>query len=121
MPLSTIPTATVRWALLENQFPEDIAHLARECLHTFQSDPSSYDCPELSGPRKQAELLLKLCYWLALGRLSLEQFREWAARIPPEDNEGWDVDLSHHAPDSVLPRELKLGPFCPLEAAASPR
>ena len=65
----------------------------------------------MQGPAKHAELVVKLGYWLATGRLSVAEFRDWLARIPPTDNCDWDVDLVPRRPGSVLPGILKLGPF----------
>ncbi len=114
-----IPTATVRWALLEGQFPDDIARMAKDSLRIFQIEPDLYDSPGLHGPAKCAELVVKLAYWLAEGRLTPAEFREWAAKIPPDDNAGWDVDLCAHPHGSLLTQVLKMGLFVPLAAAGA--
>lgn len=117
MSQALIPTATVRWAILEGKYPDDIASMAKDSLRVFHLAPALYDSPGLRGPVKHAELVVKLCYWLALGRLTPQEFREWAAKIPAEDNEGWDIDLCAHPHGSLLSNVLKMGLFFPLQEA----
>ena len=70
-----------------------------------------FDSQQLRGPVKEAELIVKLGYWLAMNQLTEKEFRIWADRIPPDDNAGWDVDLLHAAPDSSMRHVLKMGPL----------
>jgi len=121
MPTATIhhpvrPTVTVRWALLEGRYPEDITRLAKDSLRVFLLEPKLYDSPGLRGSAKRAELIVKLAYWLAMGQLDADGFRRSVARIRLEDNEGWDVDLcarsSGYAPAAIL----KMGLFFPMQA-----
>ena len=105
------PIATVQRAIWGRRFPDDIAQALQESLQTFQAEPSSFDAPDLQGPAKQAELIVKLGYWLVLGHLTDDEFRKSVERIPPVENGGWDVDLCPREPHSVLPRILKLGRF----------
>lgn len=105
-----LPFSTIRWALLNREFPDDIASLTQQSIHIFQVEPQLYDTPGLQGPVKRAELIVKLGYWLAVGRLSAAEFREWIEHIPPTDNCDWDVDLVPRRPGSVLPGILKMGP-----------
>ena len=65
-----LPFSTIRWALLNREFPDDIASLTQQSIHIFQVEPQLYDTPGLQGPVKRAELIVKLGYWLAVGRLS---------------------------------------------------
>jgi hypothetical protein len=51
--------------------------------------------------------------------LTPAEFREWAAKIPPDDNAGWDVDLCAHPHGSLLTQVLKMGLFVPLAAAGA--
>ena len=117
MSQTIIPTSLVRWALVERLYPDDIADKVRQSLRVFHLAPDLYDSPGLKGPAKHAELLIKLAYWLAKGRLTAEQFREWAARIPAEDNGGWDIDLCAASHGSLLTNVLKMGVFIPLQEA----
>lgn len=105
------PINTVQRAIWGRRFPDDIAHALQENLQTFQTDPALFDTPDLQGPAKQAELIVKLGYWLVLGHLTDDEFRKSVERIPPVENGGWDVDLCPREPHSVLPRILKLGRF----------
>ncbi len=105
-----LPFSPIRWAILNGEFPEDIASLTQHSIRIFQADPLLYDTPGLQGPVKRAELIVKLGYWLAVGRLSVSEFRAWIDRIPPIDNCHWDVDLVPRRPGSVLPGILKMGP-----------
>jgi hypothetical protein len=109
------PANTIRRAILDGQFPEDIAAMIKESFRVFQIEPALYDQPGLQGAAKHAELVVKLGYWLALGRLTGDEFREWTARIPPEDNQGWDVDLFPIQPGSVFPHILKMGRLFPFQ------
>lgn len=121
--LASMPLPTLQRAIWEDQLPEDIARTVQESLLVFQAEPTLYDAPGLQGPAKQAELIVKLGYWLAVGHLTADEFRKSADRIPPEDNCGWDVDLCPRRPGSVLPHILKmerLGPapeICPAQQA----
>ena len=105
-----LPFSPIRWALLNGRFPDDLAGITQQSLRIFQVNPSMYDTPGLQGPAKRAELIVKLGYWLAVGRLSAPEFRAWLERIPPVDNCDWDVDLVPRRPGSVLPGVLKMGP-----------
>jgi hypothetical protein len=106
-----LPTKTIRWAILDRRFPNDIAQMVTNSLRIFLVAPSLYDRPGLQGPIKQAELVVKLGYWLALGQLQEQEFRTWADRIPTKDNDGWDVDIFHSAPGSRFRSILKMGPL----------
>ena len=107
------PIGTLRHTILAGKLPEDIAETVKAALRLFHAVPALFDTPDLAGPAKQAELVIKLAYWLVLGRLTEAQFREWTARIPPEDNCGWDVDLESENPDSLLPWVLRMKCFYP--------
>ena len=109
-----IPLATIRWAKANEKYPPDIVRHIEDSLGCFKGDPGLYDTPDLQGPAKRAELVIKLGYWLALGQLNTLEFRDWVERIPPEDNLGWDVDLCPPQPGSVLPRVLKMGLHAPV-------
>ncbi|HOO20905.1 MAG TPA: hypothetical protein PLJ99_06955 [Kiritimatiellia bacterium] len=117
MSQTIIPTSLVRWALVERLYPDDIAEQVRRSLRVFHLAPDLYDSPGLKGPAKRAELIIKLAYWLAKGRLTAKEFREWAERIPAEDNEGWDIDLCAASHGSLLTNVLKMGVFVPLQEA----
>ena len=106
-----IPLSPIRHAILYRRFPDDIARQVMDNLRIFHVDPTLYDTPGLQGPAKHAELVVKLGYWLAVGRLTADEFRDWVVRIPPEDNRDWEVDLFSRRPGSVLPRILKMGPL----------
>ena len=107
------PIGTLRRIVLAGKLPEDIAEAVKEALRLFHAVPALFDTPNLAGPAKRAELIVKLAYWLVLGKLTAGQFRDWAARIPPDDNQGWDVDLEPESPGSHLPPVLKMGRFYP--------
>lgn len=107
------PILTVQRAVWGRRFPDDVACTLEESLRAFQPDPSAFDAPGLCGPAKQAELTVKLGYWLVLGHLTAAAFRETVARIPVGDNGGWDVDLRPRQPRSALPRILKMECLAP--------
>lgn len=111
------PINTVQRAIWGRRFPERIAQTLQESLRPFQTNPDWFDTPDLQGPAKQAELTVKLGYWLVLGHLTADEFEKSVARIPPVDNGGWDVDLCPREPHSVLPRILKMGRFGPPQEA----
>ena len=106
-----IPLSPIRHAILNRRFPDDIACQVITNLRIFQVEPTLYDTPGLHGPAKRAELVVKLGYWLAVGQLTADEFRDWVVRIPSEDNQDWEVDLFSRRPGSVLPRVLKMGPL----------
>ena len=114
MPLNL--AATIRWAIVDGKIAWDIARRIEESLALCEAHAELFDTPGLQGPLKHAELVVKLGYWLALGQMTPADFREWVARIPSEDNQGWDVDLSARRPGSALPHVLKMG----LQAAVRP-
>ncbi len=107
--MPAIHVKTIRRALLEGRFPEDVARRIKQSLRIFLIEPRLFRKPGLRGPAKQAELVVKLAFWLAKGQLSEEEFRTWADAIPPEDNAGWDVDLLRAAPGSPFRDVLKMG------------
>jgi hypothetical protein len=112
-----IPLATLRWASANEKYPRDILQYIEDSLLLFHEDTDLYDTPDLQGPVKRAELIIKLGYWLALGQLTPTDFREWLEQIPAVDNQGWDVDLCPPQPGSVLPRVLKMGLQAPIRPA----
>ena len=114
MPLNL--AATIRWAIVDGKIARDIARRIEESFALCEAHAELFDTPELQGPLKHAELVVKLGYWLALGQMTPADFREWVERIPPEDNLGWDVDLCARQPGSALPQILKMG----LQAAVRP-
>ncbi len=101
----------IHWAISLGRIPDDIAQRIQHALSPFRIDADLFDSENLRGPAKQAELIVKLGYWLAMGQLTDKEFRTWAERIPPEDNAGWDVDLLHAAPGSGIRHVLKMGPL----------
>lgn len=102
---------TLRRAVLDSRFPNDVERRVKESLRIFLVDPSLFDKPGLQGPAKRAELVLKLGYWLALGQLTEKEFRIWVDCVPPEDNAEWDVELIHAATGSLSRNILKMGPL----------
>lgn len=101
----------IHWAITMGKISGDIARQIQASLAVFRVDGDLYDSVDLRGPVKQAELIVKLGYWLAMGQLSEKEFREWADCIPPDDNAGWDVDLLHCPSGSQTRRVLKMGPL----------
>ena len=106
-----IHVQTIRRAMLNAHYPADIAQRIKDSLRIFLAKPSLFNLADLQGEPKQAELVVKLGYWLAKGQLTDQEFRIWADCIPPEDNAGWDVDLLHAAPGSQMRHVLKMGPL----------
>ena len=104
MPLNL--AATIRWAIVDGKIAWDVARRIEESLALCEAHAESFDTPGLQGPLKHAELVVKLGYWLALGQMTPADFREWVERIPPDDNQGWDVDLCARRPGSALPPVL---------------
>ena len=102
---------TIRRAIVDGCFPDDVAQTVRENLRIFVLEPALYDKPGLRGAAKHAELVVKLGYWLAKGQLSEKEFRLWADCIPPEDNAGWNVALLRAARGSPFRHVLKMGPL----------
>ena len=100
---------TIRRAILNGRYPADVARRIKENLRIFLAKPALFNVADLRGAPKQAELVVKLGFWLAKGQLSEEEFRTWADAIPPEDNAGWDVDLLRAAPGSPFRDVLKMG------------
>ena len=101
----------IHWAINMGKFSSDVARQIQEALAVFRVDADLYDSESLRGPTKQAELIVKLGYWLAMGQLSEKEFRLWVDCIPPDDNVGWDVDLLHCPNGSQTRRVLKMGPL----------
>lgn len=101
----------IHWAISLGKIPEDIAQRIQNALSIFRVEAELFDSQQLRGPAKQAELVVKLGYWLAMNQLTEKEFRTWADRIPLDDNAGWDVDLLHAAPDSSMRHVLKMGPL----------
>ena len=101
----------IHWAISLGKIPEDIAQRIQNALSVFRVEADLFDSQQLRGPVKEAELIVKLGYWLAMNQLTEKEFRIWADRIPPDDNAGWDVDLLHAAPDSSMRHVLKMGPL----------
>ena len=102
---------TIRRAILNGRYPVDVAQRIKENLRIFLAKPSLFNLASLRGAPKQAELVVKLGYWLAMGQLTDKEFRIWADCIPPDDNAGWDVDLLHCPNGSQTHRVLKMGPL----------
>ena len=102
---------TLRRAVLDGRFPDDVERTIKESLRIFLVDPSLFDKPGLRGPAKRAELIVKLGYWLALGQLTEKEFRIWADCVPPEDNADWNVELIRVATGSLSRNILKMGPL----------
>ena len=109
--MPSIHVKTIRRAILEGRFPEDIARRIKQSLRIFLIEPSLFCKPGLRGPAKHAELVVKLGYGLAKGQFGETEFRTWADSIPPEDNAGWDVDWLRAAPGSPARDVLKMGPW----------
>ena len=103
--------APIHWAISLGKIPGDIAERLQNALAVFHADTALFDSPDLRGPAKCAELIVKLGYWLAMGQLSEKEFRIWADCVPPDDNAGWDVDLLHCPNGSHTRRVLKMGPL----------
>ena len=101
----------IHWAISLGKIPEDIAQRIQNALSVFRVEADLFDSQQLRGPVKEAELIVKLGYWLAMNQLTEKEFRIWADRIPPDDNAGWDVDLLHAAPDSSMRLVLIMGPL----------
>ena len=104
-------TGPIHWAISLGKIPEDIAQRIQNALSVFRVEADLFDSQQLRGPVKEAELIVKLGYWLAMNQLTEKEFRIWADRIPPDDNAGWDVDLLHAAPESRFRNILKMGPL----------
>ena len=110
-PVPEIPqAAALHGALACGRMPPDIAQPIQSSLGAFQGDPAQFDSDNLSGPMKQAELIVKLGFWLVVGRLSAHEFRTWAGCIPVQDNADWDVDFFRPEPGSATHTLLRLGP-----------
>ena len=101
----------IHWAISLGKIPNDIAERIQNALSAFNANAALFDSPDLRGPAKHAELVVKLGYWLAMGQLTARDFRIWADCIPPDNNAGWDVDLLHAAPGSPFHHVLKMGPL----------
>ena len=101
----------IHWAISMGKNPDDNARRIQQALSIFRIDVDLFDSENLRGPAKQAELIVKLGYWLAMNQLAEKEFRVWADCIPPEDNAGWDVDLLHATPGSHSRHILKMGPL----------
>ena len=101
----------IHWAISLGKIPEDIAQRIQSALSVFRVEAELFDSQYLRGSAKQAELVVKLGYWLAMNQLTEKEFRIWADCIPPEDNAGWDVDLLRAASDSQMRHVLKMGPL----------
>ena len=119
MTRTTRPFSSIRWAILNGEYSDNIARVIQHSLRIFQIEPRLYDSPGLQGPAKRAELVVKLGYWHAVGHLSACEFEDWVTRIPPTENRGWDIDLVPRQPGSVLPWILKMGPTFPLPEESS--
>jgi len=104
-------TGPIHWAISLGKIPNDIVQTIQNALAFFRDDTVLFDSATLRGPVKHAELVVKLGYWLAMGQLNEKEFRIWADCIPPEENEGWDVDLLNAAPGSRIRHVLKMGPL----------
>lgn len=103
--------APIHWAISLGKIPGDIAERLQNALAVFHADTALFDSPDLRGPAKCAELIVKLGYWLAMGQLAERNFRAWADSIPPDDNAGWDVDLLRDAHGAPFQYVLKMGPL----------
>jgi hypothetical protein len=101
----------IHWAISSGQLPEDIAGQIRISLDVFKENTALFDSENLQGPAKQAELMIKLGFWLVRGQLKEHEFRIWAQCVPPADNQGWDVDLLQSEPGSPIQPILKMGPL----------
>ena len=101
----------IHWAITMGKISGDIARQIQSALAVFRLDADLYDSESLHGPLKQAELIVKLGYWLAKGQLTEKEFRILADCIPPDDNAEWNVDLLRAAPGSKMRHILKMGPL----------
>ena len=102
---------TIRRAILNGRYPADVAQRIKDNLRIFLAKPALFNTANLRGAPKQAELVVKLGYWLAKGQLTEKEFRIWVDCIPPDDNAEWDVDLLRAAPGSQMRHILKMGPL----------
>ena len=109
--MPTLHIQTIRRAILNGRYPVDVAQRIKENLRIFLAKPSLFNLASLRGAPKQAELVVKLGYWLAKGQLTEKEFRIWADCIPPDDNAEWDVDLLCAAPGSQMRHILQMGPL----------
>ena len=110
-PVSDIPqAAALHDALAAGRMPPDIARSIQSSLGAFQRNPSLFGSDNLNGSLKQAELIVKLGFWLVVGRLSAHEFRIWTDCIPAQDNADWDVDFFRPEPGSATHTLLRLGP-----------
>ena len=101
----------IHWAISLGKIPDDIVQRIQSALSVFRVDAELFDDQHLRGPAKQAELIVKLGYWLAMNQLTEKEFRIWADCVPPEDNAEWDVELIHAATGSLSRNILKMGPL----------
>ena len=109
--MPTMHVQTIRRAILNGRYPADVARRIKENLRIFLAKPSLFNLASLRGAPKQAELVVKLGFWLAKGQLTEKEFRIWADCIPPDDNAEWNVDLLRAAPGSKMRHILKMGPL----------
>ena len=109
--MPTLHIQTIRRAILNGRYPADVARRIKENLRIFLAKPALFNVADLRGAPKQAELVVKLGFWLAKGQLTEKEFRIWADCIPPDDNAEWNVDLLRAAPGSKMRHILKMGPL----------
>ena len=84
-------TAAINSAIAKGQIPDDIAKVLAECAEAIKGTELGFHTKALEGPARYAELVLKLGYWLAIGKLTPFRFRDLQATIPHTGNFGWDV------------------------------
>ncbi len=109
MPLLHIQA--VRRAILNGRFSKDVGRKIKDGLRIFLVEAALFDRPDLRGSAKQAELVVKLGYWVAKGQLTESEFRFWVDCIPAEDNIGWDVVLLAGQAGPNSRPILKMGPL----------
>ena len=109
---ASIPQVTaIHEALTFDRLPRDIAALIRTHLDAFRDNPGLFGSIHLQGPLKRAELIVKLGFWLVVGRLTAHEFRLWTDCIPAEENGDWDVDFFCPEPEEHTRTLLRLGPI----------
>ena len=110
--LADIPQAAAIYeALSSGRLPADIAARIQTNLEAFNGNAHMFGAAHLQGAMKQAELIVKLGFWLVVGRLTAHEFRIWADCIPAEENGDWDVDFFCPEPEEHTRTLLRMGPI----------
>ena len=86
----------IHWAITMGKISGDIARQIQSALAVFRLDADLYDSESLHGPLKQAELIVKLGYWLAMGQLSEKELKKYLSKLP---------DVSDNAEEVVIEME----------------